>query len=129
MRKTKIICTLEPACNNEATIEQMLKNGMNVARFNFSHGTHEYHYEMMKMFRAVRDRLKLPAAVMLDTKGPEIRLGTFEGDKVTVKTCDEFTLTTRSVIGNEREVSISYADLPSQLIPGTKILIDDGKVL
>lgn len=129
MRKTKIICTLGPACNNEATIEQMLKNGMNVARFNFSHGTHEYHYEMMKMFRAVRDRLKLPAAVMLDTKGPEIRLGTFEGDKVTVKTCDEFTLTTRSVIGNEREVSISYADLPSQLIPGTKILIDDGKVL
>ena len=129
MRKTKIICTLGPACNNEATIEQMLKNGMNVARFNFSHGTHEYHYEMMKMFRAVRDRLKLPAAVMLDTKGPEIRLGTFEGDKVTVKTCDEFTLTTRSVVGNEREVSISYADLPSQLIPGTKILIDDGKVL
>ena len=129
MRKTKIICTLGPACNNEATIEQMLKNGMNVARFNFSHGTHEYHYEMMKMFRAVRDRLKLPAAVMLDTKGPEIRLGTFEGDKVTVKTCDEFTLTTRSVIGNEREVSISYADLPSQLITGTKILIDDGKVL
>lgn len=129
MRKTKIICTLGPACNNEATIEQMLKNGMNVARFNFSHGTHEYHYEMMKMFRAVRDRLKLPAAVMLDTKGPEIRLGTFEGDKVTVKTCDEFTLTTRSVVGNEREVTISYADLPSQLIPGTKILIDDGKVL
>lgn len=129
MRKTKIICTLGPACNNEATIEQMLKNGMNVARFNFSHGTHEYHYEMMKMFRAVRDRLKLPAAVMLDTKGPEIRLGTFEGDKVTVKTCDEFTLTTRSVVGNEREVSISYADLPSQLIPETKILIDDGKVL
>lgn len=129
MRKTKIICTLGPACNNEATIEQMLKNGMNVARFNFSHGTHEYHYEMMKTFRAVRDRLKLPAAVMLDTKGPEIRLGTFEGDKVTVKTCDEFTLTTRSVVGNEREVSISYADLPSQLIPGTKILIDDGKVL
>ena len=129
MRKTKIICTLGPACNNEATIEQMLKNGMNVARFNFSHGTHEFHYEMMKMFRAVRDRLKLPAAVMLDTKGPEIRLGTFEGDKVTVKTCDEFTLTTRSVVGNEREVSISYADLPSQLIPGTKILIDDGKVL
>lgn len=128
MRKTKIICTLGPACNNEATIEQMLKNGMNVARFNFSHGTHEYHYEMMKMFRAVRDRLKLPAAVMLDTKGPEIRLGTFEGDKVTVKTGDEFMLTTRSVIGNEREVSISYADLPSQLIPGTKILIDDGKV-
>lgn len=129
MRKTKIICTLGPACNNEATIEQMLKNGMNVARFNFSHGTHEYHYEMMKLFRTVRDRLKLPAAVMLDTKGPEIRLGTFEGDKVTVKTGDEFTLTTKSVIGNEREVSISYADLPSQLIAGTKILIDDGKVL
>lgn len=82
LRKTKIVCTMGPASLKEDVLTQMLKNGMNVARFNFSHGTHEYHKEGMELFRKVRDRLKIPAAVMLDTKGPEIRIGAFEDQKI-----------------------------------------------
>ena len=85
MKKTKIICTLGPASRDEKILEQMLKNGMNVARLNFSHGTHEYHKETIEMFRKVRDKLNVPAAIMLDTKGPEIRLCNFECDKVELK--------------------------------------------
>lgn len=128
MRKTKIVCTLGPACAEESVMEAMLKNGMNVARFNFSHGTHEYHTKMMDMFRRVRDRLRLPAAIMLDTKGPEIRLRDFENGKITLKKGGDFTLTTRKVIGNETIASITYADLPRQLSAGIRLLLDDGKV-
>lgn len=128
MRKTKIVCTIGPACAEESVMEAMLKNGMNVARFNFSHGTHEYHAKMMEKFRRVRDRLRLPAAVMLDTKGPEIRLRDFEKGKVTLKTGDRFTLTTEETVGNEQIVSISFQDLPRQLTVGTRLLLDDGKV-
>ena len=128
MRKTKIVCTLGPACADESVIEAMLKNGMNVARFNFSHGTHEYHTKMMDMFCRVRDRLRLPAAIMLDTKGPEIRLRDFENGKITLKKGGDFTLTTREVIGNETIASITYADLPRQLSAGIRLLLDDGKV-
>ena len=128
MRKTKIVCTLGPACAEESVMEAMLKNGMNVARFNFSHGTHEYHTKMMDMFRRVRDRLRLPAAIMLDTKGPEIRLRDFENGKITLKKGGDFTLTTREVIGNETIASITYADLPRQLSAGIRLLLDDGKV-
>ena len=128
MRKTKIVCTLGPACADEATIEQMLKNGMNVARFNFSHGTHEYHAKMMEQFRRVRDRLRLPAAIMLDTKGPEIRLRDFENGKVKLKAGGSFTLTTEKVLGNESIASISFTDLPRQLYRGVRLLLDDGKV-
>ena len=85
LRKTKIVCTMGPASLKENVLEQMLKNGMNIARFNFSHGTHEYHKDGMELFRKVRDRLKMPAAVLLDTKGPEIRVGTFENKKITFK--------------------------------------------
>ncbi len=129
MRRTKIVCTLGPACNNEQTIAQMLKNGMNVARLNFSHGTHEYHKANIEMFRKVRDELKLPAAIMLDTKGPEIRVGNFKNGPVQLKAGECFIFTTREVEGNEKEVSISYKELPSQLAPGNQILVDDGKVL
>lgn len=128
MRKTKIVCTLGPACADESVIEAMLKNGMNVARFNFSHGTHEYHAKMMDMFCRVRDRLRLPAAIMLDTKGPEIRLRDFENGKITLKKGGEFTLTTREIVGNETMASITYADLPRQLSAGIRLLLDDGKV-
>lgn len=128
MKKTKIICTLGPASRDEKTIEKMLLSGMNVARINFSHGTHEYHKETIDTFRKVRDRLNLPAAVMLDTKGPEIRLRDFEGGKVTLKKGEVFTLTTKELIGNSEIASISYKDLPSQLTKGNKVLIDDGKV-
>lgn len=128
MRKTKIVCTIGPACTEEAVMEEMLKNGMNVARFNFSHGTHEYHAKMMEKFRRVRDKLRLPAAVMLDTKGPEIRLREFENGKVALKKGSAFTLTTEEVVGNEQIVSISFKDLPRQLYAGVRLLLDDGKV-
>ena len=128
MRKTKIVCTLGPASANESIMEEMLRSGMNVARFNFSHGTHESHEEMITRFRAVRDRLDVPAAVLLDTKGPEIRLGEVQDGSAVLKTGDDFTLTTRDVIGSETEVAISYRDLPSQLKAGDSVLIDDGRV-
>lgn len=128
MKKTKIICTLGPASNNEKVLEQMLLAGMNVARLNFSHGTHEYHKENIELFRRVRDKLNIPAAIMLDTKGPEIRLGDFENGKIELNKGDEFTLTTKDSLGNESFVSITYKDLPSQLHSGNIILIDDGKV-
>ena len=128
MKKTKIICTLGPASRDEKILEQMLKNGMNVARLNFSHGTHEYHKETIEMFRKVRDKLNVPAAIMLDTKGPEIRLCNFECDKVELKKGDEFTLTSREILGSKDIVSITYKDLPTQVERGNHILIDDGKV-
>lgn len=128
MRKTKIICTMGPACADESVMAEMLQSGMNIARFNFSHGDHAYHKKMMETFRRVRDKLHLPAAVLLDTKGPEIRLRTFEGGKVTLRTGEAFTLTTREVVGNSHEVSISFPDLTRQLTPGIRILLDDGKV-
>ena len=128
MRKTKIVCTIGPACASAEVMEKMLRAGMNVARFNFSHGDHEYHKKLMDTFREVRDRLKLPAAILLDTKGPEIRLRTFEGGKATLKRGSNFILTSREVEGNEREAQITFAPLVGQLTPGTRILIDDGRV-
>ena len=128
MRKTKIVCTLGPASADESIMEEMLRSGMNVARFNFSHGTHESHEEMIARFRAVRDRLNVPAAVLLDTKGPEIRLGEVQDGSALLKTGADFTLTTRNVTGGVQEVSISYRDLPSQLKEGDSVLIDDGRV-
>ncbi len=128
MRKTKIVCTLGPACSNEQTLKQMLKNGMDVARLNFSHGTHEYHKETIAMFRKVRDELKVPAAIMLDTKGPEIRLGNFANGREMIESGETFTFTTRETEGNKKEVSITYKDLPFQLAVGNVVLVDDGKV-
>lgn len=128
MRKTKIVCTLGPACLREDILEEMLKNGMNVARFNFSHGTHEYHKKAIALFRSVRDRLGLPAAVLLDTKGPEIRLKDFEKGSVTLHEGDIFTLTAENILGDETRVAISYPDLPRQLREGVRILLDDGRV-
>ena len=128
MRKTKIICTLGPACSNEETIRQLLKAGMNIARINFSHGDHEYHSKNIDMFRKIRDELELPAAVMLDTKGPEIRLKDFENGSVKINEGDIFTLTSNDILGNEKIVSITYKDLPSQITIGTTLLIDDGRI-
>ena len=130
LKKTKIVCTLGPASNDEKVIAEMLKNGMNVARLNFSHGTHEEHAKTIAMFRRVRDKMKLPAAVMLDTKGPEIRLGNFAGDgKVTLTEGDLFTLTNREVLGDKTQASVTYQDLPKELTKGNRVLIDDGKVV
>lgn len=128
MRKTKIVATLGPATESEEMIEKMLKAGMNVARFNFSHGSHEYHKEMIERFRRIRDKLKKPAAVLLDTKGPEIRLKNFDGGKAKLTKGSKFILTAREVLGNSSEASITYAPLVGQLKEGTRILIDDGRV-
>ncbi|MCI8331560.1 MAG: pyruvate kinase [Clostridiales bacterium] len=127
MRKTKIICTLGPASGKEKILEQMLKAGMNVARLNFSHGTHEEHAEMIKKFRKVRDSLKVPAAVMLDTGGPEIRTGRLK-EAVQLTEGEPFVLTTEDIEGDSSRVSVSYEDLPGQLSAGNSILLDDGKM-
>ena len=129
MRKTKIVCTLGPASADEKVMESLLQSGMNVARLNFSHGSHEQHKIMIDRFRKVRDRLGLPAAVLLDTKGPEIRLRTFENGGVVLEEAQKFTLTTRDLIGNQEIVSITYEDLPRQLRVGNNLLIDDGHVV
>lgn len=129
MKKTKIVCTLGPASSSEEVIEKMLKSGMNVARLNFSHGTHEYHKEMIETFRRVRDRLKVSAGVLLDTKGPEIRIGEMGGGSAELKKGSEFILTSDAVIGDEVRAPISYADLPSQVSEGQRILMDDGKLI
>ncbi len=129
MRRTKIVCTLGPASSTEAVIEKMLISGMNVARVNFSHGTHENHKKTIETFRRVRDRLKLPAAVLLDTKGPEIRLRDFEGGHAFLEDDAKFTLTTRDILGSAEIAAISYSDLPSQVSAGNKLLIDDGRIV
>lgn len=126
MRKTKIVCTLGPASSDEKVIKEMLLAGMNVARVNFSHGDHESHGRTIDHFRKVRDKLGIAAAVMLDTKGPEIRTGDFEGGKIIVEPGQRFTLTTEKVMGNQEKSYITYADLPKEVKKGDFILIDDG---
>lgn len=128
MRKTKIVCTLGPASSNEEVIEKMLRAGMNVARLNFSHGTHEEHEKTIDMFRRVRDKLELSAAVMLDTKGPEIRICKFTEGHAFLNSGDTFTFTTKELEGDGKRVSITYKDLPRQLKAGTLLLLDDGKL-
>ncbi len=129
MKKTKIICTLGPASCSESVIEKMLLAGMNVARLNMSHGTHEYHKKMIETFRSVRDKLDLPAAVLLDTKGPEIRICEMQDGGAELKKGSEFTLTTLETVGNSERASITYKDLPPQLPIGQKVLMDDGKII
>lgn len=128
MRKTKIIGTLGPASINEETIEELLRSGMNVVRLNFSHGDHAYHQNSIDLVKKVRDRLKVPAAIMLDTKGPEIRLANFEQSKVVLEEGQRFILTSKEILGDQTRVSVTYKELPSQLKKGDQVLIDDGKV-
>ncbi len=126
MRKTKIICTIGPACSDEATLRKMCLAGMNVARLNFSHGNHQEHLVRIRMLQKVREELGVPLAIMLDTKGPEYRIGCFENGKIELKEGDLFTLTTRDVPGNQEMVSVSYKDLCAQLQPGDRVLINNG---
>ena len=128
MRKTKIVCTLGPASQDPAIIAEMLKAGLNVARLNFSHGTHEGHKKMIETFRAVRNEIGVPAAIMLDTKGPEIRTGLFSAGPVQLKPGQTFTLYAKEQDGNETGCSVSYPDLPRQLKKGHTVLIDDGRI-
>ncbi len=128
MRKTKIICTLGPATDDQNVLRSLMLNGMNVARLNFSHGGHEDHLVRMNAVKALREELDIPIALMLDTKGPEIRIKTFKDGSAEIKTGDNFTLTTRDVDGTGESVSITYANLPAELKPGNRILIDDGLI-
>ena len=126
--KTKIVCTLGPSTENDAVLRELIRSGMNVARLNFSHGTHETHLQNINRIKKMRGELKLPIAIMLDTKGPEIRLETFENGKVELKKGQTFTLMTQSVVGNAERASITYPELPRDIHEGTTILIDDGLV-
>ncbi len=128
MLKTKIVCTIGPASKSEKVMTEMMKAGMNVARLNFSHGDHAYHKEIIETFRRVREKLGKPAAIMLDTKGPEVRIGLFRDGKATLVEGSTFTLTTETVEGDENRVSVTYTDLPAQLHEGDRILIDDGRI-
>lgn len=128
MRKTKIISTLGPVSINEKTIEQLILSGTNVFRLNFSHGDHPYHKNSIDLVKKVREKLKAPVAIMLDTKGPEIRLANFKDKSVILKDGQKFTLTSKDVIGDETIVSITYKELWTQLKAGDNVLIDDGRV-
>lgn len=128
MRKTKIICTLGPATEDDHVLRELMIEGMNVARFNFSHGDHAQHKRNLERVRKFRNELGLPIAALLDTKGPEIRVKDFKKGKITLKNGQEFVLTTRDIIGDEQGVSITYKDLVKDIRVGTKILIDDGLI-
>ena len=128
MRKTRIVCTLGPSSNSYETVKALALAGMNVARFNFSHGTQESHLETFRVVSRVRSELHMPIATLLDTKGPEIRLKTFANGPVILKEGELFTLTTREVPGDESIVSITHMNLPHDLGQQTRILIDDGLV-
>lgn len=128
MLKTKIVCTLGPATNDEKTIEKMVFAGMNVARINFSHGTYEDHKKTIDKIKAVREKTGRPVAIMLDTKGPEIRLGKFENGSADLEKGKTFVLSSEDFIGNAERASVSYKDLPSQLNKGDRVLLDDGNI-
>ncbi len=128
MNKTKIVCTIGPACANIETLKEMMLAGMNVARFNMSHGTHESHRNLMNLVKQARFELGLPVAIMLDTKGPEIRIKQFEDGKVVLKEGQSFALTTENVVGDETIVSVTYSKLPEIVRKGTKILLNDGLI-
>jgi len=126
MRKTKIICTIGPASQSEEMLERLCLAGMDVARLNFSHGTHEEHKKRIDALKRVRERLGLPLAILLDTKGPEYRIKTFKNGKITLKEGDKFVFTSEDIEGDERRVSVSYKNLPQELGEGDTILLNNG---
>lgn len=129
MRKTKIICTIGPASENGETLKQMCLAGMNVARLNFSHGTHEEHQKKIDLIKNVRDELNLPIAIMLDTKGPEYRIKTFENHKIELKEGELFAFTVDEVEGNQERVSVSYKNLVKEINVGDRILVNNGLLI
>ena len=128
MRKTKIICTLGPSTDQEGVLRELVANGMNVARFNFSHGSHEEHLGRFEKLKAIREELGKPVAALLDTKGPEIRLKDFKNGTEMLEAGQTFTLTTRDVEGTKEICSITYKDLPQDVQPGGTIMLDDGLI-
>lgn len=129
MRKTKIICTIGPACDNEKTLTQMCLAGMNVARLNFSHGTHPEHQAKIDLIKEVRENLDLPIPIMLDTKGPEYRIKTFENGSVEIHEGAEFAFTIDDIVGDETRVAVSYEGLIKDLCIGDRILVNNGLVV
>ena len=128
MRKTKIVCTIGPACDSEERLREMMLAGMNVARFNFSHGTQEEQKAKYERVLKVREEMGLQVATLLDTKGPEIRLRDFEGGRVELITGSQFVLTTEEMLGNAEKATITYKNLKNDISVGTTILIDDGLI-
>ena len=128
MRKTKIICTLGPSTDDENVLKQLIDNGMNVARFNFSHQTHEQHLQRLEVLRRLRDEANQPIAALLDTKGPEVRVKTFKDGKIELVPGQEFVLTTEDVEGTNERVSITFEGLPKDVSKGCTILVDDGLI-
>ena len=126
MRKTKIVCTIGPASESEEILKSLCLAGMNVARLNFSHGTHEEHLARINMIKKVREELQLPIAIMLDTKGPEYRIGTFKEGKINLSEGDTFIFTTEQIVGDNSRVSVSYAGLAKELEIGDTILLNNG---
>ena len=129
MRKTKIICTMGPSCADRETLEKMCKAGMNVARLNFSHGTHEDHLERINMLKAIRKEMAIPLAILLDTKGPEYRTGMLKGGKVFINDGDTFTFRTDDVEGDNTQVSVSYKGLADEMNKGDRILVNNGLLI
>ena len=128
MRKTKIVCTMGPSTDKPGILRQLLENGMDVARFNFSHGDYEEHKGRLDALRALTAEMDLPVAAMLDTKGPEIRLGVFTNGTENLTSGQKFTLTTREVEGTNEICSVTYKDLPRDVQPGGRIMLDDGLI-
>ena len=127
MKKTKIVCTLGPATDDDNVLRELIKSGMDCARFNFSHGTHEDHKKRYDQVERIRKELGLPIPAILDTKGPEVRIKSFKDDKpVELKTGSEYTLTTEDIVGDEKRAAINYPNLASDIETGVTILIDDG---
>ena len=126
IRKTKIVCTLGPACSDIETVEKMAKAGMNVARLNFSHNTHADHEMRINTVKEVREKLGLPIAIMLDTKGPEYRIKTFKNGRILLNADDDFVFTTEEIEGDEKRVSVNYKGLPNDLNKGDNILLNNG---
>ena len=128
MRKTKIICTLGPSTDKDGVLRELVANGMNVARFNFSHGSYEEHKGRLDNLKAIRAELGKPVAALLDTKGPEIRLKEFKNGVEMLEAGQTFTLTTREVEGTKEICSITYKDLPQDVHEGGTIMLDDGLI-
>jgi len=128
LRKTKIVCTLGPSTDNEEVMRQLMLEGMNVARCNFSHGVYEEHKKRMDMVRKIRKEVKKPVAILLDTKGPEVRVKQFKDGKITLQEGQLFTLTSEDVEGTEEKVSVTYGRLYEDLEVGMTVLIDDGLI-
>lgn len=128
MRKTKIVCTIGPASSNPDVLERLIKAGMNVARLNFSHGTHEEHSAVVGSIRTLSARLDMPVAILQDISGPKIRIGVFRDDEVLLKAGSVFTITTRDVTGDETQVGVNYRNLPNDVVAGDTILLCDGNI-